>query len=498
MTRLFAAVGAVGLAVGVSWGGPPAVPPTPTELVAKLGSDDFAEREAAARALAQVGSEALPALRAAAQSSDPEIRSRVAPLITKLQRTADSNGKLVPKMVALNYKDMPLGAALADFKKRSGLPVSLDPTRVRDPLRLVTCEAGELPVWEALDRFCAAAGLKEEFRADLDVPKTAARADGRRAYVPPPQIPNPDAVPIVLIDGKAAAPVGDRRTAVRVVVLPANFPGHRVTLGTGDTTLCFDIAPLPGLNWTDVSAVKIGRLIDDAGRPGGAGRARQSDDFGGGDEVIAFGGAVGFGGVFMGRGGMRFDPRTGMPIYPDTVPNPRVVEVPIKLGTPTARSIKRLEGAVLGEVVMSNQTLLTLVDPTKNTATAHEGLGALRLTVQGVTETKAGGTQVQLLLQYPSPWSVNARRGFNPGGLWPEQPRNGGMPSVQAFDAAGKTMGASTSTGYTDSSDDGTTMNQNITMTFRKDAGVPAKLVVVGPRPVTVEVPFVLENVPLP
>lgn len=498
MTRLFGAVGAVGLAVGVSWGGPPSASPTPTELVARLGSDEYAEREAAARALAQAGPDALPALRDGLKSSDPEVRARVAPLITKLQRAADSGGKIAPKMVAINYKDMPLGTALADFKKRSGLPVNLDPARVRDPLRPVTCETAELPVWEALDKFCAAAGLREEFRAELDVPKTATRADGRRAYVPPPQIPAPDAVPIVLIDGKAASPVGDRRTAVRVLVLPANFPGHRVTLGTGDTTLCFDIAPLPGLNWADVTAVKINRLTDDAGRVGGAGPARQHAEGGYGEEVVAFGGAIGFGGGFMGRGGMRFDPRTGMPIYPDTVPNPRVHEVPLKLATPTARSIKKLEGAVFGEVVMTNQTLLTLVDPTKNTATAHEGLGQLKLTVQGVTETKTGGTQMQLLLQYPSPWSVSARRGFNPGGLWPESPARGGMPGVQAFDAAGKAMGASTSTGYTDSSDDGTTMHQNITMTFRKDAGVPAKLVVTGPRPMTVEVPFVLENVPLP
>ena len=335
-------------------------------------------------------------------------------------------------------------------------------------------------------------------RNDLDVPKVQP-PNGRRAYVPPPQVPAPDAVPIVLVDGKARSLPGDRRTAVRVVVLPATFPGHRVTLGTGETTLCFEVAPAPGLNWIDVSAVKISKLTDDAGRAGGSGTARPMEggfsDFDGG--IVVFGGPVGFGG--FGGGGMRFDPRTGQPIYPDTVPNPRVIPVPLKIATPTARSIKRLEGTVLGEIMLTNQTLLTVTDPVKTAGTAPEGAGSVRMTVMGSTETKTGATSVQLLLQYPSPWSVGARRGWNPGGIWPEAPRPGNqMPSVQAFDAAGKQMSGTSSSGYTDSSDDGTMMHQHLTLTYRKDAGVPAKFVVIGPRPLVVEVPFVMENVPLP
>ena len=198
-------------------------------------------------------------------------------------------------------------------------------------------------------------------------------------------------------------------------------------------------------------------------------------------------------------GGMRFDPRTGMPIYPDSVPNPRIIAVPLKLGTPTARSIKRMEGFVLGEITLASQTLLTVTDPTKNTGVAFDGAGQVRLTVVAVTEGKGGGTAVQLLLQYPSPWSVSARRGWNPGGIWPESPRAPNqLPAVQSFDAAGKQLYATSGGGYTGSSDDGVTMNQNLTLTFRKDAGVPAKLVVVGPRPMIVEVPFAMENVPLP
>ena len=499
MRRLFAAVGTLGLATGVLFGGSAPTPApataTPAELVIQLGSDDFREREAAVAALEKAGAAAIPALQEAMKSEIPEVRQRAAPILHKLQRASDSTARLAPKKVSLNYKDTPLGTAVNDLKARTGLNIVFDHNRVANPIRKVTCVTGEVPVWEALDLFCAAAGLKETFQQELDVPKV--QIAGRRGYTPPPQIPNADATPIVLVDGKSARLPGDRATAVRVIALPPSFPGHRVTLGSGDTTLCFDITPAPGLNWQDVNAVKVTRLIDDAGRPGGAGSMKPTfiDPFE--SEVVALGGRGGMVFVAPGGGGGRFDPRTGAPIYPDTIPNPRVVAVPLKLGTPTARNIKRMEGVVLGEITLANQTLITVIDPTKHTGVAHDGAGQLRLTVLGVTEIKGGGTAVQLQLQYPSPWSVSARRGFNPGGIWPEAPRPGNqMPVVHSFDANGKSMQASFGNNYTDSTDDGLTMIQNMTLNYRKDT--PAKLTVVGPRAVVVEVPFVMENVPLP
>ncbi|QJW94867.1 HEAT repeat domain-containing protein [Frigoriglobus tundricola] len=507
MRRLFATVGALGMAAGGVFGEPDSAPApapasvsagSPAELVPRLGADDFRTREAAVAALERSGAAAIPALREAMKSDDPEVRLRAATILHKLQRTADSAAKLTPAKITLAYKNVPLGTAVSDLKTRTGLNLSFDLTQIADPLRKITCVTGELSTWEALDAFCAAAGLVEQFQQELEVPKV--QIPGRRGYTPPPQVPSADAVPIVLIDGKAARLPGDRRTAVRVLAIPAAFPGHRVTLGTGETTLCFDVTPAPGLNWQDVTAVKITKLIDDAGRAGGSGSARPanegaSDEFEGG--VVAFGGpAIRFGGP-IGLG--RFDPRTGAPIYPDTVANPRVVAVPLKLATPTARRIKRMEGLVLGEVTLTNQKLITVTDPAKNTGVPFEGAGQLRMTVVGVTQAKGGGTTVQLLLEYPSPWSVAARRGGNPGGIWPEVPRASNQtPTVQSFDATGKAVPATVASNYTDSSDDGQVLMQHLGLSFRKDAGVPSKLVVVGPRAMTVEVPFVMENVPLP
>jgi hypothetical protein len=68
---------------------------------------------------------------------------------------------------------------------------------------------------------------------------------------------------------------------------------------------------------------------------------------------------------------------------------------------------------------------------------------------------------------------------------------------VEAFDAAGKVF-PTTSNGFNDVNDDGMTLVQTFTLSFRAGLGVPAKLVVVGSKAVTVEVPFVMEDVPLP
>lgn len=495
MTRLFATVGILSLAFAVVAGEPSAS--TPAQLVEQLGSEDFRQREAAAAALTQAGPGAIPALREAAKSNDPEVRQRAGAILVKLQRAATSSEKLAPKKVKLDYKDAPLGAAFNDLRTRTGLNLALDPARLGDPFRKVTCATGEVTVWEALDAFCAAAGLREEFRDELELPQQQARVSGYMAY-PAPAV-GLDAVPITLVEGKPRRVPGDRRTAVRVLVLPPSFPGHRVTLGTGETTLCLDITPAPGLNWQEVSAVKISRLIDDAGRAGGAANPRPAELP---QEFFEGGGVIGGRVVVLGAGlGGRFDSRFGLSGFPRAVANPRVHPVALKLATPAAKSLKRLEGSVFGEITLPNQTLITVNDPAKNVGVAFDGPGDVRFTVLSLNAT-GEGTRVQLLLECPAPWSAGARRGCNPGGLWPEYPLpNGSIPTPHALDAAGKPMqhGPLSANGLSSfARNDGQAMTYRYDWTFRKQDGTPAKFIVIGPRPVVVEIPFALENVALP
>ena len=55
------------------------------------------------------------------------------------------------------------------------------------------------------------------------------------------------------------------------MALPPAFPGHKVSLGTGDYTLCLDITPASGLNWQEVVGVKVKKLVDSSGRAGSGG-----------------------------------------------------------------------------------------------------------------------------------------------------------------------------------------------------------------------------------
>src|SRR5262249_22622674 len=60
--------------------------PTIERLVRQLGSDEFAEREAASKRLAAVGEPALGALRKALGSDDAEVRRRSEALVRSLYR----------------------------------------------------------------------------------------------------------------------------------------------------------------------------------------------------------------------------------------------------------------------------------------------------------------------------------------------------------------------------------------------------------------------------
>src|SRR6516165_9398580 len=74
----------VNLALIVLLGQAPTTP-DPSELVARLGSPRYVEREEAAGALERLGRLAIPALRAAREARDAEIRTRAAALFNKIE-----------------------------------------------------------------------------------------------------------------------------------------------------------------------------------------------------------------------------------------------------------------------------------------------------------------------------------------------------------------------------------------------------------------------------
>ncbi len=492
MKKLLSTVGLLGLTLGAAVGQPPEPTPLVQQLIQQLGSEDFRTREKATADLENAGPAAIVPLRTALKSDDPEIRLRAAAILQKLQRAADSAERLTAPRLALDYQNVPLGVAFNDFRHRSGLPLTLDARQVADPFRRVTLRTGELPVWEALDAFCRAAGLQEQFCPDVELPKMPKT---NRHYALPPIVPTAHNVPMVLVDddGHSPRPLGDRRTAVRVLVLPPAFPGHRIQLG-GEVTLCCDITPAPGVPWQGVATVKIHKLIDEAGRSGSGTCRLGSEEWAFGHEVVAFAGGRG---AFLARRGVRID-ATGHIIPIATLPNPRIVPLSLKLDTPRAKRLQRLEGAVVGEITAANQPLITVKEPTRSVGHRFEGPGDVQLNIQAF-HTRGDHHALQLELAYPPPWLQNARRGRNPGGIWPEapQPTSSG-PTVRLHDATGSEIPAQFTHRFLDTVNNDERYVQTFSLVYAKNAGLPAQLVVMGTRSWVVEVPFVLENVPLP
>ncbi len=155
----------------------------PSALIRRLGSERFAERVEAAKALEKLGSAALPALRAAKGSEDPRVRVRVEALLKTLDRGADLDRLTHPTLIKLDFRDRPLLEVVDELNARHklGLALQFGPLPDRGSMvfggpspvqkakedavrsRRITLEAPEaLPFWEAVDRLCEAGQLQHD------------------------------------------------------------------------------------------------------------------------------------------------------------------------------------------------------------------------------------------------------------------------------------------------------------------------------------------------
>ena len=129
----------------------------PSALVNQLGSVSYQARVSAEAELARFGREALPALSAGKSSHDAEVRARSCSLIARIE----DSSLLEPTMIRLDFRDVPLGEAIAEVNRRSGLGLSLSseekPSLSSRRIRLESAEP--VSAWRATDALCRAAGL---------------------------------------------------------------------------------------------------------------------------------------------------------------------------------------------------------------------------------------------------------------------------------------------------------------------------------------------------
>jgi hypothetical protein len=156
--------------------------PDPAEWVRRLGSERFAERVEAAKALERLGPAALPALRAAKDSENPKVRARVAALLETIDRGDDVDRLTRPTLIKLDFRDRPLPEVVDALNARHnlGLTFQFGPLPPRGTImagtsltqkakeaevrsRRVTLEADRaLPFWEAVDRLCEVGHLQHD------------------------------------------------------------------------------------------------------------------------------------------------------------------------------------------------------------------------------------------------------------------------------------------------------------------------------------------------
>src|SRR5947209_3366069 len=133
------------------------------ELIKKLNSNKFADRERASAALEKLGADALEALKkaAAAKDTDQETRSRAEKILAKLGNKLESAALLAPTKLRLVLKDTPVPEAVKELAKKSGHGITLLGDAGKLAERKVTLDTGETTFWQAFDQLCQKAGLAE-------------------------------------------------------------------------------------------------------------------------------------------------------------------------------------------------------------------------------------------------------------------------------------------------------------------------------------------------
>lgn len=154
MGRTGLAAGIAALTFGTQASAADLPPETVPQLVQKLGSPNFREREQASRDLMTIGPDALSSVRALVDRvEDPEARQRLNTIAAKLEL----NRLTAPTRVTLSLKNATAKAALTEIGKQSGYKFLLND--VGDKSKSITLDLRNVPFWEAVDTVCNAAGI---------------------------------------------------------------------------------------------------------------------------------------------------------------------------------------------------------------------------------------------------------------------------------------------------------------------------------------------------
>lgn len=433
----------------------------PQELVRQLGNGDYARREGASRALDRLGAQALPALRAARTHPEAEVRRRARALIQRIEERETEAELLRPSRVRLHFTKTPLGEALRKVEAQTGLRLRA-PSSEELRKRVIDVDTGNVPVWEALDRFCCAAGLAEKLLA-FDAKGQATE-----------QLPSGEIALVDRSDGQESAADLGRSLRVR---LYTPLPSARERR---DAPICaVEVVPEPRLDLLEVREVRFTSILDAEGRPWRAAgvTARDVRLLGLQDQFL------------RDRLGRYRSPRHGV-VCP--------VSLPELEPDPGAR-FREIRGQFRARFRVP-EPLVAVERVLASNGTSHTGPSGVALTVLASAQDDAGELRLRVRVErldtLPEPEPHERVVRLRPGVVAVRGPADVALDRLELRDGGGRLVRR---TGATYRQEPGST-TAIFELTYQPQSGqtMASRLTLTNPRVVTLTVPFVVRDVPRP
>jgi hypothetical protein len=488
-----------------------------SQLIVRLGSSRFKEREDACAALDAIGQPALAALKRAAHDRDPEVRRRAETLASAIYKRVETAQLLEPKRVRLSLREVGVQEAVSRIARQSGYSIELvdspqslsglpgprssSSTDLEEPTLgelfrpVITLDTGETSFWQAFDQLCAKCSLVEKNNAVVGQPGTAVwnaqAVAGQRIMAPIPGMPS------VGYSGKLLVEPGDPATlptcyagSIRVRARPTPPIAGQSARRRGDAAVTLELSPEPKLAWQGVVDFQIEKAIDERDRP-------VTPAASGRDHVTELLGGVQANGAIL----WDVDGRArGLDIR----------SIPIRFQTSGRRikMLKELAGTVSAHVLTPPQTLITVDGIAHAGGETFHGPNGESLTVMNVDQTPKGEVKIKLRLEgAPARWNGNGI-GVRPniivrrnGMVWRgavsgDNPISGDN-AFRLYDSDGQSIRQKGRGVEMVAVGNGIT--EELTLIYEPEGKAKAdKLVYSGRRSVVVDIPFALKNVPLP
>jgi hypothetical protein len=487
------------------------VKPVPTidavalaRLVAQLGSDRYDDREAACKELDGLGAAALEPLRTAIGSRDEETRRRALHVLERIQLRVETARLTKPKMIRLVYTDVPVPQAVQDMARKTGFQIQIEGDQTKLAARKITIDTGEVPFWQAVDHFCLKAGLVE--RGSTAIPENnpelndirMERMRMRMWMIQQQEVGGvkPE-LPVVFLDGKPQSLPTYYAGALRLRILSkatgnASGPstGAPVNKPEGESQLTVEVTPEPKMGLQNVLSLRVEKLIDEKGNElkSPLPYLRDPYDFDDNEwEMRAWRG--------YNPGGQQ--------------QNNLGKQLPLRLqNVKDVKKLKEIHGYVAAEVLTPMQPLMTMEDILNAGGKTVEGECGGSMKVMDVKREEKGQVVINVVAEKPMTNStgmdMNAmafgrvrvwRGGFTPQ---PENEVDSVGRALSLVDEKGQAFKLTSVQSKPVDPENGSVTEY--TLTFQPPAGAPkpVKLTYIGQRLTTIDVPFVLKDVPLP